>query len=364
MVENLTDEEKIIKILKGLWPKNKAKGLIAQAEFVKEVNRGSFGRDATEKFFDGCWLLAPKNNEFYKFRVCFFVHPEVLRDSQVPREPKQLFGRNYRPFHAIAEFLANAGMGIIYAVPVTDTGNLPLDEIRGGNFEHLKWKLFSFENGLLRERDAMEFFEKWEGNRGRASHGNEWSTDSKRNIKTLDKKELTVLLLNELFYSGLIKSVLKKPLNDPYDIDSFLVSISQKHVFPMEIKEKFPAPSRDGKFFGIDAGRVMMMLRMCVPNDANALYLIREFDDRGNFIEWKYITLSDMIMTASWNLQAGGLGMGGQTTQTIRLPYDYFKGFREANITEDALVKIGNLPKEAREKAREFGLELSRRFHR
>ena len=92
----------------------------------------------------------------------------------------------------------------------------------------------------------------------------------------------------------------------------------------MEIKEKFPGQNREDKFFGIDAGRVMMLLRICLPNDANAIYLIREVDKRAGFVGWKYITLSDIIMTSSWNLQAGGRGMGGQATTNIRLPYDYF----------------------------------------
>ncbi len=42
-----------------------------------------------------------------------------------------------------------------------------------------------------------------------------------------------------------------------------------------------------------------MLLRLCLPNDSNALYLIRELDEAGSFIGWKFITLSDIIMTAS-----------------------------------------------------------------
>ena len=72
----------------------------------------------------------------------------------------------------------------------------------------------------------------------------------------------------------------------------------------MEIKEKFAGQSGREKFFGIDAGRIMMLLRLCLPNDSNALYLIKELDEAGSFIGWKFITLRDIIMTASWNPQA------------------------------------------------------------
>jgi len=151
-------------------------------------------------------------------------------------------------------------------------------------------------------------------------------------------------------------------LNDPYDVDSFLISISQKFILPIEIKEKFPGTSGNEQFFGIDAGRVMMLLRICVPNDANAIYLIRELDEHGNFIRWKYITLSDIIMTSSWNLQAGGPGMGGQSTQTIRLPYSLFREFNNKEISEDSLKEIGSLPKDVKGIAKHFGDSIEKRF--
>ena len=69
-------------------------------------------------------------------------------------------------------------------------------------------------------------------------------------------------------------------------------------------------------------------------------------------------------MTSSWNLQAGGPGMGGQSTQTIRLPYEYFKDFIAHEITEDNLRKIGNLPKDVKAIAKQFGAELLIKFHR
>ena len=167
-----------------------------------------------------------------------------------------------------------------------------------------------------------------------------------------------------MFYAGFLKTVHKKPLNDPYDVDLFLISISQKHIFPMEIKEKFPWASGNDKFFGIDAGRIMMLLRLCLPNDANSVYLIRELDESGKFIGWKYMTLSDIIMTASWNLQAGGPGMGGQSTQTIRLPYKHFKNFTDNDLTEENLKVIGNMPKDIKTIAKHFGEELSEKFNK
>lgn len=359
----MSNNSKIVEILENFWPKNKAKGLLAQTIFSQEIESNRFGGDAKEKIIPGCWLIAPKGSDFYKFRFCFFVHPVVVKTDKVTGDIKTLLGEKYRPFHALAEFMHNAGIGVIYVIIHSEDGTLPLNEIKERNFENVNWHFFSFQNGIFVTRNPVEFFDRWEGSRGRASYGHGWDPVIKKKIEKLDTEILMEMLLNEMFYVGFVKGTLKKPLNDPYDVDSFMMSISQKHIFPMEIKEKFPGQNRDEQFFGIDAGRIMMLLRLCIPNDANAVYLIREMDESGKFIGWKYITLSDIIMTSSWNLQAGGPGMGGQSTQTIRLPYDYFKSFDENSLSEDNLKATGDLPKDIKNMARQFGDELSARFH-
>ena len=352
-----------VQALEVFWPKNKAKGLLAQAVLDREVGLGRFGTDATEKLSPGCWLFAPKEQDFYKYRYAFFTHPKVLRSGAAVPAPRELLGDKYRPFHAIAEFLNNAGVGVIYVVTETASGTLPLEEIRNKEFSGISWRFFSFENGGFVPKDADSFLAGWAGTRGRASHGGNWTAEVKTGISALTEAQLTELLLTEIFYAGYVKTTLHKPVNDPYDLDEFIISISQKHVFPVEIKEKFAGDGNGGKYFGIDAGRIMMMLRVCLPNDANAIYLIRELDEQGNFIGWKYMTLSDIVMTSSWNLQAGGAGMGGQATQTIRLPYAEFKDFTSDTLSEDNLKLIGNLPKDIRSMAKSFGEELSGRFH-
>lgn len=352
----------IVSLLESFWPKNKAKGLLAQTVFHSEINKGLFGSEGSEKVLSGCWLLAPKNPEFYKFRFCFFVHPEIIKTADFRNDPKEILGNRYRPFYAIAEYMNNAGIGVVYAVTLTDNGELPVKEIKQKKFDSLKWKFFIFENGGFSSRDPLEFFDRWEGTRGRATNGGNWTPETKSKIQKLDKETLTEMALTELIYWGFIKSTLKKPVNDPYDVDAFMISISQKNIFPMEIKEKFPGENNHEKFFGIDAGRVMMLLRLCIPNDSNAVYLIRELDEKGKFIGWKYIALSDIIMTSGWNLQAGGPGMGGQQTQTIKLPYEYFKEFNTQEITEENLKALGNLPKDVKSIAKQFSQELEKKF--
>jgi len=40
----------IVEILESFWPKNKAKGQLAQAVLMQEVQREYFGEDACERF--------------------------------------------------------------------------------------------------------------------------------------------------------------------------------------------------------------------------------------------------------------------------------------------------------------------------
>lgn len=351
----------MIDILQALWPKNKAKGLLAQAVLTGEINRGDFGADGREKFLDGCWLVAPRRPDSYKFRFAFFVHPAVMDLSAPDLSPREILGDKYRPFHALAEFLQSAGIGVMYIVTTARGARLPVDEIKRGSYANVSWKLYSFEGGKFRSRDTRAFFDRWEG-RGRPSRGNEWDEETKVQIAALPEPVLTNLLLNELFFSGLFKSVLAKGAVDPYDVDSFLVSISQRHILPMEIKEKSAGTNGKELFFGIDAGRIMMLLRLCLPNDSNSVYLIREVDQNRAFVGWKYVTLSDIIMSCSWNLQAGGPGMGGQATQTVKIPYPCFKNFGPPEISETSLARIGEMPKEIRAAARDFGAELASHY--
>ncbi len=349
----------IVGILEGLWPKNKAKGLLAQSIFFDEISLGKFGSDANEKFFSGCWLLSPKEDDFFKYRFSFFIHPKILRTSDISTEPQTLLGSRYRPFHAISEFLNNAGAGVVYAIATTADGTLPLNDIKSGNHNVVQWKFYAFKNGRFESQEPMAFFSKWGGRGGRVgTNMGGWDPHIKEKLLLGNEEVLLTLLLNELFYSGLLKGILKKPLNDPYDVDWFMLSLSQKHILPIEIKEKFPAADGNGRFFGIDVGRILMLLRVCLPNDANAIYLIREMTATGEFVGWKYITLSDILLSSSWNLMAGGPGMGGQTTQTIRLPYSLFKTFDRTTITEDKLKELGNLPKEIKNIAGKYGTEL------
>src|SRR3989338_1652481 len=126
------------------WPKNKAKGLLAQARLFGEVLRGDFGPDANDKLLSGAWLFSPRGSDSYKFRFSFFVHPAVFNIQTVGNDLRTILNDKFRPLLAVAEFLANAGVGVVYNVPCTNDGNLPYTELKTKSFDKIHWKGFIY----------------------------------------------------------------------------------------------------------------------------------------------------------------------------------------------------------------------------
>jgi hypothetical protein len=356
-------KKEYVEFFEKVWSKNKAMGLAAQAHFENEMNGGTFKKHI-EKLFHGCWLISPKALDSHKFRFCIFVHGKLLKISQDEMLPKSFLGEKSRPFYAVAEYMNNAGIGVVYAIPFTDSGKFDFDAMGEKDYTSLKWDLFFYENEKFVKKNASEFFDKWEGSGHPTYRKERWDNDSlKEAFNSMEEEKLESMLLNELFYTGYLKSIVKKPTNDPYDVDGFIISLSQKHILPIEIKEKFPVLTKRERYFGIDAGRIMMLLRLCIPNDSNAIYIIRQVTENGRKLEaWKFITLSKIIMSAGWNLQAGGRGMGGQDTQTVKLPYDEFENITEKTFEEENLKQISDLPKEVKELVVSYKKDLQKKF--
>jgi hypothetical protein len=346
-----------------IWKQNKAWGLAAQVQFENEIADGIF-REHSRKLFHGCWLVSPKTIGFHKIRFCVFVHDKLI-NSPDEIDPKLLLGEKDRPFYAIAEYMKNAGVGIIYAVPSAVTPEFSFEAFARKDFSSVIWNLFFYEKEKLAKKPDSSLFQYWEGNRGRATFTKKkWENIITRNmLKKMKVDKLRSMLLNELFITGYLRSTMKKPIADLYDVDGFLISLSQKHILPIELKEKFPVLKDRERYFGIDAGRVLMLLRICIPNDSNALYVIRQVSQAGRKLEaWKFMTLSKIIMTSGWNLQEGGIGMGGQSTHTIKLPYDEFEEITAGTFEEDNLQRISDLPKDVKDIATGYKQAVEKRF--
>jgi hypothetical protein len=327
---------------RAYWAENKAKGLVAESHFLDYLGERERG-----VFRHGAWLLSPKVEENFKYRFAVFTHSECVSSSSVEGTIAAVSG-DYL-YSRIARFLRTAGLETMYAVPVFDGS-----ELGGGLLAdmNLGWRIFRLFDGRCQEIGGT-FFSSWAG-RGRPGNIRVRMTpETTERLRSLPEAQLTRLFLNEAFFTSYLKLELHVPVVDPYDVDGFFISYNGG-VFPVEIKEKFPGGN--GAFFGIDVGRIVMLLRLCLPSDSNALYIVRHVNDSEGreLVGWKYITLANILLATSWTGQAGGPGMGGGTTQTLLIPFGSFKDFNHDTITGDSLQSMQGLTAESQIRAREF----------
>lgn len=339
------DLKDALKYLQGFLTYNKARGMVAEISlnaFVAQHN----SPDA-QKVLAGAWLISPNVSDFYKYRHAVFVLPHLYEDKDELLEVVSTY-ENDRGFQALATFLYSSGMGVILSgatIGVTKS------------IKNIAWNNFIYDNQRLRLAQNAMPFDSWPG-RGRISSGNRWQKDVLLRFKNATPEQITSLTLRQAFYYSYLKQQLHKALADPYDVDAFVVGF-RGAVMPMEVKEKSPTEKGD---FGLDAGRILMMLRLCLATDSNGLYLIREVDNTPNrrFVRWRFITLSNLIMGCSWNLQAGGRGMGGGQTQTVMFKGALFEEFDMNILSEDWLAKYSSLNGAVKDLARTFANDLSK----
>ena len=299
---------------------NKARGMMAEIALDTTLRV----LPAASKVIAGCWFLSPKVPESYRYRYAVFVLPELYSDQD---EVQAAIGQQAenRAWQALATFLHHAGIGVVV------TGATPISKVITA--DALQWHHYLYQNERLSKARDDGPFAAWPGNRGKASKGAVWLPEITQSLINVGEQALTELVLRQAFFYGYLKQHLRKPIDDPYDVDAFVVGF-RGDVLPVEVKEK--SRTNQGNF-GIDAGRILMLLRLCLATDSNALYLIREVDntaERG-LIGWQGVTLAEMVMGCSWNLQAGGKGMGGGTTQTIMMPGSLFRDFSDMPFSED-----------------------------
>lgn len=363
-------KEDYINFLKNWFPRNKAKGLLSQISFEEEFESG-FLRTHKEKFYPGCWIVSPKSFESNKFRHVVSVHTRMLDHEPQETEMDSILGEYKERFYRIAEFLSNSSFQVVYAVPFSDNGRIDFSRIDSEDFSAVSWSLFVYADGSFVKKDPLRYFSRWRsGMRPRKPQQNQrWDDDEgiTSKLSRISEEKLASFVLKEMFYTGLLKSIVKISTDDPYDVDCFILS-SAGAVFPVELKEKSPVfkTYRDGTtsthFFGIDTGRISCMERLCSPSDSNAFYVIREVDDSEdrNLVAWKIMTLSGIVMASSWNPAPGGTGMFGSGTSTASLPYGEFEDLTEHTFNDQNLNDVSLRSKTVKKIADRYKSERSR----
>lgn len=341
---------KQIEYLQKFFAPRKARGMAGEISFDDYLL--STDEPLSKKMFAGSWIITPNKSDAVNpvnYRIAVFVLPHIFSTKKELDE----FIKNLildRGYQALFSSLKKSGVGVIVSGAVGNSLTVP-DDFYWSNFVY-------FDEKLIPQAENEPFISLTRG-RGRANLNHQpWDNDVINRFNAFSEENLLRLTLKQAFYYSYLKVKLKASYIDPYDVDAFLVSFNG-NVFPVEIKEK---SQTDKGEFGIDAGRILMMMRLCITTDSNALYIIREVDNSESrkLLGYKYITFSDMIMNVSWNLQAGGVGMGGGNTQTIMMTSKAFNDFSLDVLKEDWIEKNCSLTKNVKEKAVEFYSSLEK----
>jgi len=333
-----------IEYLQRFFAPKKARGMAGEISFDDYLNSSDLA--LSKKMFAGSWIIAPNKSDALNpvnYRIAIFVLPKIFNgQAELDNYINEL--TSDRGHQALFSNLKNSGVAVIVSGAICQENSMPDDFI---------WKNFVYLDERLAPQAENEPFVSLTRGRGRANQNRlAWDRDVLTRFNNFSEESLLKLTLKQAFYYSYLKLKLKASFNDPYDVDGFLVGYNG-NVFPVEIKEK---SQTDKGEFGIDAGRILMMMRLCMTTDSNALYIIREVDntESRNLIGYKYITFADMIMNVSWNLQAGGIGMGGGNTQTIMMTIKAFNDFNLDVLKEDWITKNCSLTKNVKEKAAQF----------
>ena len=342
------EHDSAVRYLQQFLTFNKARGMVSECSLESHLQSLS-AKDAM-KYLPGGWVLSPKTIESSRYRYAVFVLPQLF-ENENELEAAIHARETDRGFQALATFLHQSAFGIIVAGAISSDSSSPIPD-------RLTWRNYTYRDERLVLNTGDEPFHKWGGGRGRASAGNTWQPDVIARYKDIGCAQITSLTLRQAYFYGYLKQHLRLPFDDPYDVDAFIVSFRQT-VMPVEIKEKSPTSTGS---FGLDAGRILMMLRMCLATDSNALYVVREVDTSATrqLVGYRCITLSNLVMGCSWNLQAGGAGMLGGGTQTVMMPGSLFEPFTERNLSEEWLAENASLRGAVRTKALELAKEIER----
>jgi hypothetical protein len=118
------------------------------------------------------------------------------------------------------------------------------------------------------------------------------------------------------------------------DIDG--IFWGQQHTYPLEIKEKTPAPSKDlGPYFGLDVGPfVKLAFYAAKRGNLHSIFVVREIDstETRNLVNWWFVTFDHMAQFASWVQQGGGRTMTGGRSSVVRIPKAEFQELNAASL--------------------------------
>lgn len=232
-----------------------------------------------------------------------------------------------------ARLMENAGTTVIFP-SIEESDQSGLESFRGGSgdtpIEHQlewKWRTYDFETSELVEVDIDDETRAWR-TRGRSPEDDgEYLDEFTNAVSDFSDEVLKEMFYKEHFFSHHLKDTYSFT-GTYFDVDGLLVDDSE--ITPYEIKEK-SAYQDSAELFGLDVSRLIVMLRVALTKGLDPIYIVREVEEAEElhvfdreFVDWQSIRLSDVVRSSAWQIQGGGPGMTGGSTQTLMIPKSEF----------------------------------------
>lgn len=281
---------------------NKLRGTVAEVDFRDYLHTIGFAGRVSP----GGWIARRKGNNVFAHATAA-IFPEIVNPAQ-DYGPDRALPNPAQGLHTICATLHQSGIASFYCAASVATENDP--------FAGMEWQ--AIELGVPMQGQYQPL--------ARALTALQFSTRSRR-YNHLRYRTDTALIPDDAVPEEFSKEHLRVSLCTPFmveisDIDG--IFWGRWNTYPIEIKEKTPAPSTDmGPFFGLDVGPfVKLAFYAAKRGNLHSLFVVREIDNEQdrNLVQWWFITFDQLAQFASWNPQPGGPGMGGGRSSVVRVP--------------------------------------------
>ncbi|HZW96110.1 MAG TPA: hypothetical protein VFF64_24405 [Candidatus Eremiobacteraceae bacterium] len=281
---------------------NKLRGTLAEVDFRDHLSSIGFAGRVSP----GGWIARRKGeNVFAHSTVAIF--PEIVDPAQ-DYGPNRILPNPSQGLHTICATLHQSGIASFYSAATITAGDDP--------FVGMTWQAIELGvpmqgqyQSLAQALTPLQF-----ANRERRYNHLRYHTDTSLIPDGAVPEEFSKEHLRVSFSTAYMAEL--------SDIDG--IFWGRWNTYPIEIKEKTPAPSRDmGLFFGLDVGPfVKLAFYAAKRGNLHSLYVVREIDNANdrNLVQWWFITFDQLAQFASWIPQAGGPAMGGGQSSVVRVP--------------------------------------------
>lgn len=290
--------------------RNKLNGILAEIEFRDYIKRIGF----IDKISPGGWIVRSVGAGIFGHNTQVFF-PETIEADKVysiassPQPPKAL--------HTICATMHQIGIKSYYCFPEVKEDDSPLS---------VEW--YSTQLGIPGESPFKKLNESCENfsKRGRNYNFLRYDTDSSIIPLSSLPDQFTKENFRVAFASDFLAEI--------SDIDG--VFWGQQYTYPIEIKEKTPAPDKKlGPYFGLDLGPfVKLAFYAAKKGNLHSLFVVKEINnvEARELVQWWFITYDTLAQYASWVAQGGGRNMGGGNSTVVKIPKSEFLPLTKENM--------------------------------